>query len=457
MSNHIKSVIDALRKHFASGLTRPMAYRQQQLDGLKRFLIECESDIEAALNSDLGKSSIEAYATEINVTLSELKLVRKNLAAWMKPKRVSTQMLFWPGKSRVHAEPYGVVTIISPWNYPLQLTLVPLIGAIAAGNCIVVKPSELAPATSRLLAEKLKQYLDDKSVQVIEGGATETTSLLDEPVDYIFYTGNGSIGKIVMTAAARHLTPVTLELGGKSPCVVDKDANIEVAARRIMWGKFTNAGQTCIAPDYVLAHQDIVEALLEQMKKMLIQFYGSDPAASADYGRVINARHFHRLKRLLPDGKIVVGGELDEQRNYIAPTILRDVNPESALMTEEIFGPLLPVFSVKNVSDAIAFINRRPKPLAIYLFTNNNQHRMSAIEQTSSGGVCLNHVLLHVAIPALPFGGVGASGMGAYHGKASFDTFTHYKSVFSKPSWPDLSIMYPPYHSILKKILRWFI
>jgi aldehyde dehydrogenase (NAD+) len=458
MTQDIHAMVTQLHQYVAAHHTKPIAYRQKQLAGLERFVRECEADIEAALQQDLAKPAIESYVTEISQIRSEIKIAQKNLAAWMKPKRVATHKALWPGKSQIISEPYGVVLIISPWNYPVLLTLVPLIGAIAAGNAVVLKPSEVAPATSRLLAEKLPRYLDSNSVQIVEGGVAETTALLAEQFDYLFYTGNGVVGRIVMEAAAKHLTPLTLELGGKSPCIVDRDANLDVAARRIAWGKFTNAGQTCIAPDYLLVHKEIETELLTRLKKYVREFYGDDPAASANYGRIINANHHRRLMKLLNDsGEIIIGGTGDEQTKYIAPTIIRQVSESASVMQEEIFGPILPVLTVDNMQQAIQFVNKRPKPFALYVFSKDENNHRDFIEQTSSGGVCLNHVMLQIAVPTLPFGGVGPSGMGAYHGKTSFDTFSHRKSVFTKPSWFDPSIMYPPYHTFLKKLLSWLI
>jgi acyl-CoA reductase-like NAD-dependent aldehyde dehydrogenase len=333
--------------------------------------------------------------------------------------------------------------------------LVPLIGALAAGNCAILKPSEIAPATSALLATILPKYLDSECVQVVEGGAELATALLAERFDAIFYTGNAAVARIVMEAAAKHLTPVTLELGGKSPCIVDRSADLDVAARRIVWGKFYNAGQTCIAPDYILVHSAIEEALCTRMKQTLLDFYGPDPRSSPDFGRIVNARHHQRLTKLLSgSGDIVVGGDVDEQQRYFAPTILRKVPVNSPVMVDEIFGPILPVLSVPDIGVAIAFINSCPKPLSLYLFTNDRGVQAQVLERTSSGGVVINHTLMHEVIPSLPFGGVGASGMGAYHGKASFETFSHRKAVLVKSTWLDLPIQYPPYDERKKKWLR---
>lgn len=441
-------------------MTNPgsLSYRKKQLLGIKRFLIECESEIETALYEDLRKPAIEAFITEIGITIAELNYTLKNLSKWMKPTRVTTPLILQPSKSRVYPQPLGLVLIIAPWNYPINLTLVPLIGALAAGNRTVVKPSEMAPATSALLALRLPQYIDNDCIKIIEGDATTTAALLTEKFDHIFFTGSTEVGKRVMVAAAQQLTPVTLELGGKSPCIVDKSANLDVAARRIAWGKFTNAGQTCVAPDYVLVHESIENALLEKLKQTISQFYGEFPETSPDYGRIINARHFQRLKKLLTNaGDVVIGGTFDENSNYFSPTILRNVPLQSPIMQEEIFGPILPLIRYSNIEDIVNFINTRPKPLTINLFTQDSAIKDKIIAETSSGSMCINHAMQQLAVPGLPFGGIGASGMGAYHGKTSFNTFSHYKSVLDKPSWFDLAIFYPPYQEKLKRIFRWFI
>ncbi len=422
---------------------------------MSRFLKEREREIEAALRSDLGRPSIEVYPTEIAFAAGEISLALRKLKSWSKPTRVPTALVGQPGRSWIYREPLGVVLIIGPWNYPVQLVLVPLMGAIAAGNCAIVKPSEVAPATSDLLARHLPAYVSPQCVSVVEGGVKETTDLLAQRFDYIFYTGNCTVGRIVMEAAAKHLTPVTLELGGKSPCIVDQNADIEVAARRILWGKFFNAGQTCVAPDYVLAHEAIEEKLLACMQKTLVDFFGDDPRSSADFGRIVNARHHRRLMKILPgSGDLVAGGAADENERYLAPTILHNVPADSPVMADEIFGPILPVLKMKDIGQAIAFINARPKPLALYLFSRDDRIQERVLEQTSSGGVTINHTLLHVAVPALPFGGVGASGLGAYHGRSSFETFSHRKSVLKKPTWFDPWFFYPPYNDSKRKWMR---
>ena len=433
----------------------PCPTARLQLAGLGRFLQEREREIEAALQADLGKPPVESFTAEIACTLREVNLARRMLPSWTKPERVRTPLFAWPGKGHVQREPLGVVLIIGPWNYPLQLMLVPLVGAIAAGNCAILKPSELAPATSALLASRLPQYVDGECVQIVAGGVPETTALLAERFDAIFYTGSARVGRIVMAAAAKHLTPVTLELGGKCPCIVDRNLDLDVTARRIVWGKFYNAGQTCIAPDYVLAHETVVEPLLDRMRQTLHEFYGPDPRTSPDFGRIVNVQHHRRLMNLLKGGgQIVVGGQAREDERYLAPTILRDVSSDAPVMSEEIFGPILPVLSVKDIAEAIAFVNARPKPLALYLFTKDREVRTRVLDRTSSGGAVVNHTLMHEVIPSLPFGGVGPSGMGAYHGKASFETFSHRKSVLVKSTWFDLPIQYPPYSESKKRWLR---
>ncbi|HYL51007.1 MAG TPA: aldehyde dehydrogenase family protein, partial [Acidimicrobiia bacterium] len=347
--------------------------------------------------------------------------------------------------------------IIGPWNYPVQLVLAPLIGAIAAGNCAVLKPSEVAPHASRTLARILPEYLDPDAVAVVEGAVPETTALLAERFDHVFYTGNGAVGRIVMEAAAKHLTPVTLELGGKSPAIVDRHADVAVAARRIAWGKYVNAGQTCVAPDYVLVDAQLEDALLDRLRESVHQFYGADPRRSPDYARIVNDRHFERLQRLARDGEIVYGGEHDAASRYFAPTALRNVPVGASVMQEEIFGPILPVIPVADVTAAIDFVNEREKPLALYLFSESQAVQERVVEETTSGGVALNATMMHLAVAELPFGGVGPSGIGAYHGRAGFDTFSHKKSVLAKPTRIDPPIAYPPYTRLKEALIRRFL
>lgn len=447
-----------LRNAFDSGLTREVASRKRQLVGLDRFLGECEREITQALRDDLGRPPFEAYASEIAFTRSEVAFALKHVARWARPERVRTPLMVQPGRSVVVREPLGVALIIGPWNYPLQLVLAPLVGAIAAGCCALLKPSEIAPATSDLLCSRLGDYVDPDSVQVMAGGAPETTAVLALPFDHIFFTGGAAVGRVVMEAAARHLTPVALELGGKSPCLVDRAADLKVAARRIIWGKTYNAGQTCVAPDHVLVHEDVFEPLLDHLKQTLREFFGPDPRSSPDYARIVSVKHHRRLASLLEGaGTIVAGGEHDESSRYFAPTIVRDVPESAAIQHEEIFGPILPVIPTADMDEAIDRVNRGPKPLALYLFTSDAQVERSVIQRTSSGGVVVNHALLHLAVPGLPFGGVGASGFGAYHGRTSFETFSHRKAVLKKPTWFDPAVFYPPYTAAKIRIGKWFV
>ncbi len=450
----IASIVKGARAVFDSGRTRPLDWRMRQLEGLASFLQVREAELGDALRQDLGKPALEAYVAEINFVAGEIETTKKRLASWMKPERVWTSLPVQPGRSSIVREPLGVVLVIAPWNYPLHLAIAPLVGALAAGNAAVVKPSEVAPATSAALARWLPQHVDPEAVKVVEGGVPETTELLAERFDLIFYTGNGTVGRIVMAAAAKHLTPVVLELGGKSPCIVDRDVDLDVAARRIVFGKFYNAGQTCVAPDYVLAHEAIEGPLLERIRATIRQFYGDDPKTSPDYGRIVNARHHQRLMKLVGSGEVVIGGEADEADRYLAPTVLRAVSPDSPVMAEEIFGPILPVLTVRSIDEAIAFVNARPKPLALYVFSSNDAVQDQVLERTTSGGATVNHVWLHLGVHGLPFGGVGESGMGAYHGRASFETFSHRKAVLRKPTSIDPSIMYPPYDAAKQRWLK---
>jgi aldehyde dehydrogenase (NAD+) len=359
-----------------------------------------------------------------------------------------------PGRGRVVREPLGVVLVIAPWNYPVHLALLPVIGAIAAGNCVVVKPSEVSAHTSATLARLVPEYLDPDCIAVVEGGVRETTALLERRFDHIFYTGNGNVGRVVMGAAAKHLTPVTLELGGKSPVIVADDADLDVAARRIAWGKFLNAGQTCVAPDYALVARSVKDELIDELARSVTEFYGTDPKGSPDYARIVNDRHFHRLDALLGDGAHAVGGDTDPEQRYIAPTVLDHVAVDAPVMEDEIFGPLLPVLPVDDVDEAIGFVNERPHPLALYLFSRSNAVRDRVVASTTSGGVGVNATVLQTAVPPLPFGGVGASGTGAYHGRAGFETFSHRKAVLAKSTRVDPRLAYPPYSRRKERWLR---
>lgn len=447
-------VVSELRTSFKSGKTRSLAWRLAQLDAMKRMLIDNQEHIIDALVADLGKPRFEAYTTEVGFLLSEIEHTIKHLAKWMKPTRVKSSMVVQPATSKIYHDPLGVALVIGAWNYPLQLSVGPAIGAISAGNCVVIKPSEVSQNTSTLIHALLPQYLDADCIRVVEGGIPETTDLLEQKWDYIFYTGNGTVGRIIMAAAAKNLTPVTLELGGKSPTIVDETADIEVTARRIIWGKFTNSGQTCVAPDYVLVHERVHDELLAALKNAIVEFYGSDAKSSPDYGRIINERHCNRLIALLDGSTIAHGGEHDVSERFIEPTILTDVTGDSPVMAEEIFGPILPLIKVSSIDEAIDFVNDRPKPLALYVFAKDKARAKKVIRHTSSGGGAINHVWMHLAVPGLPFGGVGESGMGAYHGQHSFEIFSHQKSIIDKPTFVDPSLVYPPYGDFQKNVIK---
>ncbi|GAA4547730.1 aldehyde dehydrogenase family protein [Streptomyces collinus] len=427
-------VVARLRATFRTGRTKPVEWRMTQLRRLRDMLTENGADLAAALHADLGKSATEAFRTEIDFTVREIDHTLDHLADWLRPEpapapaHLGADVTVW-----TQYDPLGVVLVIAPWNYPAQLLLTPVVGALASGNAVIAKPSELAPATSAVLARLLPAYLDTDAVAVVEGGVPETTALLAEHFDHIFYTGNSTVGRIVLRAAAEHLTPVTLELGGKSPVFVDRDTDLAVVADRLTRGKFLNAGQTCVAPDYVLTDPETAAALEPLLANAVNALYGSDPAASGEYGRIINERHFDRLTGLLDSGRTVVGGTGDRAAKYLAPTVLADVSPDAPVMREEIFGPILPIVTVPDLDEAIAFINDRDKPLALYVFTESDGTRRRFAAETSSGGLGHGLPLAHLTVSDLPFGGVGESGMGNYHGRYSIETFSHRKAVLDKP------------------------
>jgi aldehyde dehydrogenase (NAD+) len=450
--DEIAPLVGHLRQTFDSGRTRPLEWRKRQLEGLIRFAKEEGDALVAALQADMGKPEFEARAADIAQITQEAKLALKNLKKWTRPQRAGWIPLF--GRSLVVHDPLGVVLIIAPWNYPVGLLLSPLVGAIAAGNCAVLKPSEVTAHTSALIAERLPHYVDTDAIAVVEGGVPETTELLDQRFDHIFYTGNGSVGQIVMQAAAKHLTPVTLELGGKSPCIVDRTADIPVTARRIAWGKFMNAGQTCIAPDYVLADEAIEDELVEELKKSVEQFYGDDTRDNPDYTRIVNERHQERVAKLIDGQDIAFGGAGDRDACYVEPTVLRNVSPDAPVMQSEIFGPVLPVLRIHGLDQAIEFVNQRDKPLALYLFSEDDEAERRVIAETTSGGACINGTILHIGNSKMPFGGVGPSGMGAYHGRHTFETFSHRKAVLKRGFRFDLKLMYPPYTKGKTRMVR---
>ncbi|HDA1115577.1 TPA: aldehyde dehydrogenase, partial [Staphylococcus aureus] len=417
-----------------------------------------ESDILEALYTDLGKNKVEAYATEIGITLKSIKNARKELKNWTKTKNVDTPLYLFPTKSYIKKEPYGTVLIIAPFNYPFQLVFEPLIGAIAAGNTAIIKPSELTPNVARVIKRLINETFDANYIEVIEGGIEETQTLIHLPFDYVFFTGSENVGKIVYQAASENLVPVTLEMGGKSPVIVDETANIKVASERICFGKFTNAGQTCVAPDYILVHESVKDDLITALSKTLREFYGQNIQQSPDYGRIVNLKHYHRLTSLLNSEQmnIVFGGHSDEDERYIEPTLLDHVTSDSAIMQEEIFGPILPILTYQSLDEAIAFIHQRPKPLSLYLFSEDENATQRVINELSFGGGAINDTLMHLANPKLPFGGVGASGMGRYHGKYSFDTFTHEKSYIFKSTRLESGVHLPPYKGKFKYIKAFF-
>jgi len=448
-------LVAGLRDAFNARLTRPLGWRHEQLTQMAKMLEENEDEFLVALTADLGKPALEGWTTDISLTVNEIKLLDKKLDKWTADEKVRLPLTVQPGSGRIVREPLGVALVIAPWNYPIQLLLVPMAAAIAAGCAVVGKPSEMAPASSAALARLAPKYLDERAIAIVEGGIPENEALLRERWDTIFYTGNGTVGRIIARAAAEHLTPVTLELGGKSPVIVDRDADLKVAANRIAWGKFLNAGQTCVAPDYLLVHDSVVDELTERITKSITSMYGDDPHASADYARIVNDRHFNRLTRLIDTGVVVAhGGRRDETDRYIEPTLLTNVNDSSPAMGEEIFGPALPIIPVSDVDAAIARVNAGDKPLALYAFSRNQQTLDHVVANTSSGGVCLNHVVLHLIVPGLPFGGVGESGTGSYHGKANIDAFSHRKSVMSKPTRVDPPLLYPPFTRAKKWAVR---
>jgi len=453
----IAAIPQRLREAFRAGKTRPAQWRKDQLKAVVRLLKENTKRFEQALAADLGKPPFEAYTADVVFPLGEAALAIKQLDRWMKPRHVAVPALQRPSKAWVQFDPLGVILIIAPWNYPVMLNFNPLIGAIAAGNCAVLKPSELAPATSALIAELIPKYLDNDCFAVVEGAVAETQVLLEQPFDHILYTGSGRIGRVVMEAAAKHLTPVTLELGGKCPAIVMPDANLDVAARRIGWAKWTNAGQTCTATDYVIVHQDVEKQLLEKFRNVITEFYGKDPKASKDYARIVNGRHVDRIAATLGDDvEIVTGGQSDKDARYVAPTIVR-AKGDSKIMQEEIFGPVLPVLVVQNLDEAIAYVRDHDKPLALYVFTSDEKTSERVLGETSSGGACVNAAMWHAANPNLPFGGVGESGMGAYHGRWGFERLSHRKAVVSKPTRIDPKIVYPPYTRLKEWIARTFL
>lgn len=450
----IRRVVARQRAFFASGATRDLAGRRRQLRVLRRAIQDHEAAILRAVARDMKRPVLEGYVAEVGTVLGEIDHALGHLKGWAKPQKARTPVAHFPASARIYREPRGVVLIIGSWNYPFQLVLAPLVGAIAAGNCAVLKPSEVAASSAQLIARIIAESFDPGFVTVVAGGQESAQSLLAERFDAIFFTGAAAKGRAVLAAAAKHLTPVTLELGGKSPCIVHGDARLDCAARRIAWGKFFNAGQTCVAPDYLLVQRDVGEELLGRLRRCVTQFYGADPSQSPDFGRIVNDGQFARLCRLLRAGRVVFGGQTDAGERYIAPTAIDRVPPESAIMEEEIFGPVLPVIPYDRLADAVALVNRQARPLALYLFSRDRALQRRVLAETCAGGGCINDTLSHVAAPALPFGGVGGSGFGSYHGQAGFDAFSHTRGILERSSLLDIRLRYPPYRGKLRWLRR---
>ncbi|MDA1529452.1 aldehyde dehydrogenase [Bacillus cereus group sp. TH260-2LC] len=455
----INNILEEHKEFFHTGSTKTLQFRLEQLRKLKDGIQRYEKRIIEALYKDLGKSEFEAYVTEVGFLLDSINNTMKNLKKWMKPEKVKTPFTLWPAKSFIMKEPYGTVLIIGPYNYPFQLLIEPLIGVIATGNCAVLKPSENTPHITSVVNELISELFDKSYVRVIEGEKETTSTLIHAPFDYIFFTGSVQVGKIVMEAAAKNLVPVTLELGGKSPVIVDKTANIDLAAKRIVWGKLLNTGQTCIAPDYMMVHSDVKEELISKMKETIVNYYGENSMQSKDYGRIVNERQFDRLASIIEQDKenVIFGGTSVKENLYIEPTLLEAKSWSDATMQDEIFGPILPILEYNQLEEAIQTINKRPKPLALYVFTEDKQCEEEVLSRLSFGGGCINDTIFHSANSHLPFGGVGNAGIGAYHGKYSFDLFSHHKSIVKKSTKMDVSFVMPPYSEKKMDFIRKFL
>ncbi|XP_053638298.1 aldehyde dehydrogenase, dimeric NADP-preferring isoform X3 [Cherax quadricarinatus] len=446
---HYEQVVHKAREAFMSGKTKDVSFRKQQLKALKLMYEENEAAFCKALAKDLNKPKQESILLELNLLIDDLRHSLARIDEWVKPETTPTNIVTIFDKTLIFHDPYGVVLIMGAWNYPVQLCLLPLSGAIAAGNCAIIKPSEVSSATAETIAELIPKYLDNECFQVVCGGVSETTELLKQRFDYIFYTGSPQVGKIVRDAANKYLTPTTLELGGKSPLYIDESVDMDIAVRRILWGKCINAGQTCIAPDYVLCSKQVQNKFVDKAREVLQEWYGDDPKSSPDLCRIVSEKHVERLAEYLKDGKVVIGGDVNKEEKWVSPTILVDVSPKSKVMTEEIFGPILPIMNVDSPYDAIKFINDREKPLTLYIFSTQKSIHELLLKKTSSGGCCVNDTMVQLSVHDLPFGGVGNSGMGCYHGKASYDTFTHRKSClvrnYNKIADAIGKKRYPPY------------
>lgn len=452
----IKMIVEKQRKFFRTNITKDVSFRQRNLNKLYKAITVYEERILEALKKDLNKSSFEGYMTEIGMVLNEISYFKKNIKSLAKVTPVKTPLAQFPAKSFIISEPYGLILVMAPWNYPFQLSMAPLVGAIAAGNCCIVKPSPDAPYTSRVIADMIKEYFPPEYITVVEGGINVSDELLEEKFDYIFYTGSTRVGKIIMEKAAKHLTPVSLELGGKSPCIIDKTANLKLAAKRIVFGKFLNAGQTCVAPDYVYVHKNNKEQLVEYLVFYIKQLFGSNPLENKDFPKIINERHYSRLLDLIEDEDIIIGGRGNDKLQ-IEPTIIDNITKDSKVMKEEIFGPILPILTYNNLKEVADYVTSNPKPLALYLFTENKKIERYILSNLSFGGGCVNDTIIHLATHSMGFGGVGESGMGSYHGKDSFDTFSHKKSIVKKSNLIDLPMRYTPYTKNKEKLVRMFL
>lgn len=451
---YIDLIVNKQKAFFNLNSTKDIYFRIEQLDKLKNIILEYEDLIIDSLYKDLGKSPFESYSTEIGMVLSEISHAQKNIKNWSKVKKVKTPITNFKAKSYIYPEPYGNVLIISPWNYPLQLTLAPLLGAIAAGNTALIKPSSSSLHTSNTIEKMINENFPEEFIHVINMDSKSADYLLDKKFDYIFYTGSVSVGKLIMEKASKHLTPITLELGGKSPCIVDKEGDIDIFAKRIVWGKFLNAGQTCVAPDYVYVHKDIKDKLIENIVKYIEYFYGKNIKDNDEYPRIINKKQFNRLISLIDENKLIYGGDSDLESLYISPTIMDNITWDDPVMEDEIFGPILPLLEYESIVQVIEEIKKRPRPLALYVFSTNPKVVTKVINSLSFGGGCINDTVMHLANPHMPFGGIGNSGMGAYHGEYSFHTFTHYKSILDKSLSPDVDTRYPPYKGKLKWVKK---
>ncbi|WP_433958167.1 aldehyde dehydrogenase [Cytobacillus horneckiae] len=451
-----KEIIQKQRLYFSKGETKELSFRISALEKLQKLIKTHEQDIMVALKEDLNKTEFDSYLTEIAVLIEEIKFTLKNIQKWAKPRKVKSSLSTFGSKSFIYPEPYGVTLIISPWNYPFQLAMAPLIGSIAAGNTAIIKPSELTQHTSALMANLIGEYFPEEYISVVEGGIEISDRLLAEKWDYIFFTGSVPVGRIIMQAAAKHLTPVTLELGGKSPAIVHEDAHLTHAAKRLVWGKFVNAGQTCVAPDYTYVHSNIKELFIAEVKKAIKDIYTSEPMETGNFTKIVSDKHFHRLTAFLNNGQLEYGGRTDTEKRMIEPTILNDISWSDPIMEDEIFGPILPILEYSDLDSIIMKIKDRPKPLALYLFTESDKVQEAVLKHISFGGGCINDTVLHLSSPHLPFGGVGDSGMGAYHGKGSFDIFSHEKSMLKQSTKFDLPFRYPSERALntIKKLIK---